>query len=254
MSQAHESKEWEEAVEVCQEAGKLFSETMEDEEFKEHVTALPAFLRRFTRGSVLAYVLSKGVDALERLKQHDQAVIMLETLLAQDLYLPGCHGHWRERLALDLDQHLKQPLKALEAVKAGLKDPYVREGRRLALCQRAQKICKTKKNVERFQGYLEVLNNSEGWLEVPDAPKEVVQGRLMPKDGLPGAKTVFMMEGREASQGDTLLCSVEEFVREHYRREGLAQGLHGEGAVINTLCAVLFWNVLYETVLPDRFR
>ena len=32
------------------------------------------------------------------------------------------------------------------------------------------------------------------------------------------------------------------------------KGLHGEGAVVNTLCAVLFWEVFYDVRVPDAFR
>ena len=38
----------------------------------------------------------------------------------QDLYLCDYHGLWHERLALDLDQHLRRPLAALRSVRTGL--------------------------------------------------------------------------------------------------------------------------------------
>lgn len=43
-------------------------------------------------------------------------------------------------------------------------------------------------------------------------------------------------------------------MREYYKDLGFDQGLHGEGAVVNTICALLFWDVLYETPVPDAFR
>ena len=65
-----------------------------------------------------------------------------------------------------------------------------------------------------------------------------------------GAKSAFIY-----SRGaDSFLCSVEEFARESYRDLGFDQGLHGEGAVVNTICGILFWDVLYETPVPDAFR
>jgi len=52
-----------------------------------------------------------------------------------------------------------------------------------------------------------------------------------------------------------LLCSVEEFVREHYKNElNFSHGLHGEGAVVNTIAGILFWDVIYELPVPDAFR
>jgi Fanconi-associated nuclease 1 len=54
--------------------------------------------------------------------------------------LPDYHGLWYERLALDLDGHLKRPEVALQAVEAGLNDDNVRVARKLTLCQRAVKV------------------------------------------------------------------------------------------------------------------
>ena len=56
-----------------------------------------AFLRKFTSGSVLAYICTKGVEVLEKLKRYEEAVEMLQFLVGQNLYLPDYHGHWYER-------------------------------------------------------------------------------------------------------------------------------------------------------------
>ena len=69
-----------------------------------HASSLPPFLRKFTQGSVMAYVLTKAVDACEKLRDYNQAVQLLRILLSQDLYLIDYRGLWYERLTLDLDQ------------------------------------------------------------------------------------------------------------------------------------------------------
>ena len=69
-----------------------------------HASSLPPFLRKFTQGSVMAYVLTKAVDACEKLRDYSQAVQLLRILLSQDLYLIDYRGLWYERLTLDLDQ------------------------------------------------------------------------------------------------------------------------------------------------------
>ena len=224
---------------------------MKNEALDAHAARLPSFLRKFTSGSVLAYVLTKAVDVCEKLRRYDAAVGLLQTLLAQTVYLNDYRGHWRERLALDLDQHLGRPQEALEAVEAGLADPEVREARRLALCQRAQKIWGQKKNAATKEAWERRFRGLNGWLD-PCEPRrqDVVSGKLMPKENLAGAKTVFHL--RDAN-GDHVLCSVEELVRERYR-DDFPQGLHAEGAVVNTLCAILFWDVLYDTSVADAFR
>ena len=51
------------------------------------------------------------------------------------------------------------------------------------------------------------------------------------------------------------MCSVEEFVREHYKSElNFSHGLHGEGAVVNTITGLLFWDIVYDLEVPDAFR
>ena len=52
------------------------------------------------------------------------------------------------------------------------------------------------------------------WLAPQEPQTLTIQGRMMPKSNRPGEKTVFVAEGAE----NDLLCSVEEFVREHYKR------------------------------------
>lgn len=177
----------------------------------------------------------------------------LRKLLSQTDYLPHYHGRWFERLALDLDQHLRDPVASLEAVAAGLADCHVRCGRRLALCQRAAKICGAK-NRRKLADRLDAFTAMAGWKDTPATRSVTIRGRLMPKAAGPGAKTVFVFDVAASSQ---LLCSVEEFTREHFRaEEGLTEGLHAEGSVVNTLCAVLFWEVIYDPspAVDDAFR
>ena len=238
---------------ACEAARAKFALALDDAALTEHVRLLPRFLRKFTVGSVLAYALTKCVDVLEKRRKYEEATALLRTLLAQDLYLPDYHGLWHERLALDLHQHLKRPLLSLRSIRAGLDDPHVREARKLALCQRAEKICAAKKNVaakKEFRAELEGMRGSPNWADPGiDTPKVVIRGQMFDKDGVPGAKTVFY------SAANNICGSVEEFAVEHFRSASdMPEGLHAEGAVFNTLCAVLFWEVFYDVVVPDAFR
>lgn len=262
MSDAFDKKDWTSARLIYEEALAMFHSTLarrrrrgsgdDDDDVETHVLSLPLFLRRFTRGAVLAYVLTKSVEVLERAKEHSLAVDLLRTLLAQNVYLPHYRGLWYDRLVLDLDMHLKQPQASLDEIKAGLADSRVREGRKLALCQRAMKICNTKKNLKLKESLATDFESLPDWPRLDDTPKVTIQGRLMPKhhSGV-GAKTVFLFQKRD----EDILCSVEEYTREYYKaHEDFSHGLHGEGAVVNTICSLLFWDVLYDCRVPDAFR
>ncbi len=72
MSEAFEAKDWDDALSVYQNARRMFESILSDKAMSEHVESLPRFLRRFTRGAVLAYVLTKGVEVLERKKEYEQ--------------------------------------------------------------------------------------------------------------------------------------------------------------------------------------
>ena len=96
---------------------------------------------------------------------------------------------------------------------------------------------------------------------------------MFDKDGVPGAKTGGWVDGHAFlllepnlntcarvhkleffsvfySTTSNICGSVEEFALEHFRSSAdLPEGLHAEGAVFNTLCAVLFWTVMIERYL-----
>ena len=55
-------------------------------------------------------------------------------------------------------------------------------------------------------------------------------------------------------EGETTYCSVEEFCMNHFSSDGTTQALHAEGAIFNSLLGLLFWEVIYDTDVPDAFR
>ena len=63
---------------------------------------------QYTEGSVYARMLSQCVEYLEKCRLYVQANELLERLLSQFVYCVGSRGRWWERLALNLDQHLKK--------------------------------------------------------------------------------------------------------------------------------------------------
>ena len=105
------------------------------------------------------------------------------------------------------------------------------------------KICVAKKNAEFGPQTLKTFEARPDWIVVDNTPCVTISGRLMAKESSPGAKTVFLFDHGQNKQ---TLCSVEEYVREHYKERGYPEGLHGEGADVKTICALLFWDVLYD--------
>ena len=145
MCEQMSEKNWTEALKPVEIAVKQFENLFCDLDKIEYTKSLPSYLRRFTDGSVLAYVMTKGVEIYERLKDYSNAVELLRKLLQQNIFLSDYHGHWYERLILDLDQHLKKPREAIDAIWQGLNDPYVQEARLYSLCQRFLKLTSMKK-------------------------------------------------------------------------------------------------------------
>ncbi len=74
---------------------------------------LPLHLRRFTAAWLFTKMCSQGVDLLQRNKEYVEAVKLLHQLLGQSEFCPNHRGRWWERLALNLDQHLKKPAEVL---------------------------------------------------------------------------------------------------------------------------------------------
>ena len=148
---------------------------------------------------------------------------------------------------------------ALEKIKAALDDPSVQEARLLSLQQRVERIIKSKKNGIKFEEKRSFENHAR-WLCPQEPVKEVIQGKMMPKSNLRGESTVFLIEGETEEDVDQL-CSVEEYVKNHYiTKKGYTNGIHAEGSIVNTICTILVCKIykimiLYwsKTQLDDYF-
>uniref|UniRef100_A0A673ZD85 Fanconi-associated nuclease n=1 Tax=Salmo trutta TaxID=8032 RepID=A0A673ZD85_SALTR len=212
--------------------------------------ALPVFLRCFTTGWAYTRILSRGVEVLQRLRCYKEAVKELRSLLAQSVYCPDSRGRWWDRLALNLQQHLKLPEQAIRAIRDGLADPLVRTGHQLSLHQRANRM----KESPSYKNYHPVLSDLPT-IHINDVTHVTIRGQLFPHEGGTG-KNVFLMPAEEGAEGgySTVMCSVEELSLAHYRRQGFDQGIHGEGSTFSTLFGLLLWDVIFTEGIPDVFR
>ncbi|MBN3306645.1 FAN1 nuclease, partial [Amia calva] len=258
---AMQSGAWEEAR-LLYDAAKTAWQDLSHTADLRHEEDLPVFLRCFTAGWAYIRVRSRGVEILQRLKLYEEAVEELRSLLAQSVYCPDSRGRWWDRLALNLQQHLKRTEEAIDCIKAGLSDPLVRTGHQLSLYQRAVRL-RESPSCRKFR----LLLRDIPAVEVKDVPHVTIRGRMCPQSGM--GKSVFLMQEEEEEEegvvvqdggdrGDapltTVMCSVEELALAHYRRQGFPQGIHGEGSTFSTLYGLLLWDIIYMDGIADVFR
>jgi len=61
ISEVIEAKNFEAAIPILEEASTFFRQILSDVDLNSHVLSLASFLRKFTSGSVVAYVLTRWV-------------------------------------------------------------------------------------------------------------------------------------------------------------------------------------------------
>ncbi|XP_071115820.1 fanconi-associated nuclease 1-like [Haliotis cracherodii] len=248
LSGCVEKNNWTGAYSFYLEAKDDFQALMKDTQLVSFDNSLPSYLRSCTAGSVLTKVLNQGIEIVQRRKDYPAAVALLEELLGQDVYCADYRGYWWERLALNLEVHLKKAQEALKAICKGLADPAVKVGHRLALYQRAEKLC-TGPN-SKYKHRMKEFSHDE----VLEAPKQILEGRVLPHS-IPGLKYSFMTEDSyiNGNSEDVTVCAVEELVLSHYKNHGYPEGLHAEGSIISNLFNLYFWDALFMDV-PDAFH
>ncbi|KFW65399.1 Fanconi-associated nuclease 1, partial [Pygoscelis adeliae] len=243
---------WEEANHLYMCAKETWNELKNHPSLSYH-RILPEYLRHFTVGWVYTRILSQGVEILQRLHMYEEAVQELQTLLSQDVYCTDSRGRWWDRLALNLHQHLKNTKKAIDCIRNGLADPFVRTGHRLSLYQRALRI-RDSPSCKQFR----CLFHDLPVIPVEDVTHVTIKGKMCPQMGM--GKSVFLMEdigdeeGGEDFSVSTVMCSVEELALTHYRQNGFDQGIHGEGSTFITLYGILMWDIIFMDDIPDVFR
>lgn len=256
-----ESGKWDDASLLCENANKVKMDmTSNDPQSADYCKNLPEFLRSFSAQWVYTRLRSLEVEVLQRLKNYSKAVDILRELLNQKVYCQSRRGHWWERLALNVDQHLKDPVKSMNIIHESLKDSKVRVGHKLALAERANKILASKavkKSPQLSNLYKEKLGPVIAKLDIQHAPVVEITGCLLPAE-LQTGKARFVNEvpdyGGLGDSSSTVLCSVEELALSHYRSIGFPYGIHGEGGTFSTLFCLFLWDIIFMDGIPDVFR
>jgi len=226
------------------------------------------FLRRYTAPWVLTRAAATAAAIYERYHRYPDAIQLYRELLGQDRwmvgsrYVPFAHdcfthtdahrassactlvvlnrGAWWDRLALDVDHHLKDRAGAVEVCVAGLSDPHVRTGHRWALEKRLRRLAK--------QGHSTALAPVPPPRPAP--PERTIKAHLV-SDAVVGVHAEFLSR-------TGMPCRVELVALEAYQHDPALGGpawvgLHAENATVATLFGVLFWDVLFDAH-PDVFQ
>ena len=207
---------------------------------------LPKFLRRYTSADTYIRCLSYCVSILEQRKSYSEAVYVLrDILLCQTIYCVDMRGRWYERLSLDLNKHLKDPISALEVIEKGLSDDFVRTGHRLSLYNRQKSIQKSFKTKICLMSEYESIKYKETTI-FAQTIKYTINDR----------KNIFKTID---SNGDVTIMSVEDIVINHYKSNGFSDGIHTESRIYHSILCLLFWDIIYlsqseDTVDAFRFE
>ncbi|KAG4158333.1 hypothetical protein ERO13_D02G113000v2 [Gossypium hirsutum] len=187
----------------------------------------------FSASWVYSKVILLGISFLECERRYKDAIHLLRRLL--DCFTCDTRrGYWTVRLAVDLE-HIGCPNESLSVAEAGLLDPWVRAGSRMALQRRVLRLAKPPR---RWKTPSFSVSLKRKIVEVH------IQGR--PLNCEAGRKSRFYGEDGEQ-------CGVEQLALQYYAREGGWQGVHTESGIWMTIFGLLMWDILLSDV-PNVFR
>ena len=181
-----------------------FKSNILDKNLNEYNSKLPIYLRQFTSSSVYCRILSLyAFEVLQKLRKYAEANELFDFLIfKQNLYLQTSRPKWFERMALNYETHLKNPLKSFEILQIGLKDTqYVKRAGRLALHQRLVKMTETKR-YQKIKELKECLNSVSlvDKFEFEEAPTIEIEGTILHSEYIPGRKNIFIQNFESSSK------------------------------------------------------
>uniref|UniRef100_A0A0M3IT90 Fanconi-associated nuclease n=1 Tax=Ascaris lumbricoides TaxID=6252 RepID=A0A0M3IT90_ASCLU len=218
---------WTDVYDGALKARNIFLEV--DIEYRLICEAIPPHLRRFTDLWVYTRCISHGIEALQRQRKYEEAVEWLQHLLNNKdakMFLMDARGSWWDRLALNLDSHLKQKDEALKVINAALEDISLGDKDRLLLQDRGEKIS----------------GSWKGPMNVPDPERIDISGSVLGKN-LGDSRTNRFIIRRD---GTSYECPVEEVALNYYLRNGYKEGVHAEGAIWHTVFGLLCYDIIFD--------
>ncbi|CAO3681164.1 unnamed protein product [Umbelopsis ramanniana] len=198
------------------------------------------FRKRFEAGWVYTHMIEDGAELLGRLHEYEKEVLILKTLLDQNVYRLGKRGAWFDRLALVQMNHLRNGNRrihlkaALETCIKAIRDPKVHLVYMSSLQRRIMRLESTLNIPKREQ-------HDFFYNKLTSATERIIYGERL-SDAVVGVKSVF----RNNDGGE---CSVEELALGYYNKN-VYKGFHSENGIIKTIFGLLFWDILF-TPFPD---
>ncbi|EPX74311.1 VRR-NUC nuclease associated domain-containing protein [Schizosaccharomyces octosporus yFS286] len=214
--------------------------------FEENVQHLYSFIFSYRPGAVYTYLVHKGTNILGKLRLVELEIEVLDTLLAQNIYLTGKRGFWYNRKALLEGNYKTSDVSML------------RTWQHRALCTCVHGV-EDKNTHMKYQFVLQRrLLRLEKVLMTPETDRHDFSYNFQNK---PSNITIFgkRKDLADKSQQRTLwltskgtVLTVEQFAAEYYISLGWS-AVHSESSIFLTLFALVFWDILFMDV-PGVFQ
>lgn len=266
----------------------LLAKEQEKEE-RVYETGEGAYLRRFSPAWVYTRIVHKGLWPLARLKDHKREHEILTELLNQRLFHASRRGAWYQRKAL-LEEHYmyafdedngrseeasKKHWKriSLRTCEQGLEDKECHVIYHYDLQKRVLKLEKQLKIPKREQhdfGHVRLSKARERDVEsiqiIPSSRESTPSLRRTNSTGgsRDRAQTPSSNNGTPSKRGSKTIwldeldtnehVSVEAMCLSHYRKILGYKGYHSEGGILRCLFGLLFYDILFETYIPNVFQ
>ncbi|KAJ2606590.1 hypothetical protein H4R99_000224 [Coemansia sp. RSA 1722] len=215
--------------------------------------------RHFTPGYALSRIVERGGRIAANLKRFEDEEQILQSLLSQTTYRLGKRGDWYERLVLLYNTHLR-PKKNKADKEAEIQIRQALQRAR-GMCIRAindehvhrvslHSISRQLRGIEKKLGISEQnhYESPRALLEWREAPERTVYGMKIKNPS---------RRGPSAWDGDDgVPCSVEALALWRYKEHGYI-GVHSENALVTTLFALLFWDIIFHPlpgVLDNEYQ
>ncbi|GJQ66156.1 hypothetical protein Trydic_g4218 [Trypoxylus dichotomus] len=208
----------------------------------------PSHLKRFTAGHQYAstlWILCSHLGAKYPLEVEKWLV----KLLSQKNFYQKKRGMWYSQLSLIYKAHLKEFNKAIETLSRAVKDNNISPVDLADVLYRARTY-----TTNRRCNNKDLLRELEIWEEQIPRPKSFPSVCITALGNDLAAENQRGHYKYMYSNGDLSYMNVEQIAIRHYIDEkGFTNGIHCEGALMQTIFYILFWDIIYTGGISYTF-